>query len=121
MTPLATVEIMARERILVASVAGEVDASNVDDIRTRITAMIPNEALGVVVDLSEVRYLDSAGVGLLFELAGRLSAAGQHIRLTLPESSLVRRVLELTAVEAVAPIDTSLEASLAELEAALGT
>ena len=68
-----------------------------------------------MLDLTEVTYLDSSGIHLLFDLGRRLAARRQALRLVVPESSPMRRVLELCAVDAVAPMDPELETSLRAL------
>jgi ABC-type transporter Mla MlaB component len=62
----------------------------------------------LALDLSGVTYLDSSGIELVFELGRSLAARRQTIRLIVPETSPVRRVLELSAVESIAPIDRDL-------------
>jgi anti-anti-sigma regulatory factor len=66
-----------------------------------------------VVDLSATRYLDSAAIELLFELARRLGRRRQALRLALPSDSPLRRVLSLTDVESVAPVFDSADEALA--------
>jgi len=48
----------------VARIAGEVDASNVDDVRNRLRSLLTNRSVSLVVDLSATSYLDSAGIVL---------------------------------------------------------
>ena len=74
---------------------------------------VPNDAHGMVVDLSETRYLDSAAIELLFDLSRRLARRRQKLRLVLPESSPLRRVLALTEIETAAPLHHSLDSALA--------
>ncbi|MQA76600.1 MAG: anti-sigma factor antagonist [Solirubrobacterales bacterium] len=101
--------------VLVAKLAGEIDGSNASELRVALAERFPSAASALVLDLSEVAYLDSAGIQLLFGLGRRLAARRQAIRLVVPEGALVRRVLELCAVEAVAPIDGDLGDSLRAL------
>ena len=49
-------------------------------------------------------YLDSAGVRILFELARRMRARRQELRIAVPQDGIVRRVLVLTAVADVVPL-----------------
>ncbi len=117
MSDLAQISVAPRDRLTIVHIAGEIDSSNAATVRERVTEAVPNEVVGLVIDLSNVTYLDSAGVGLLFDIAGRLSRAGQHLRVVVPPSSLVLRVLELTAVSTVAPLDASLDEAVRGLEA----
>ena len=68
------------------------------------------------VDLSETAYLDSAGVRLLFDLAVRLHAHGQQLRLVVSDATIVRRVLILTQLDQTVPFDASVESALTACE-----
>ena len=98
-------ELSEEERVLVARVSGEVDASNASELRLVISERLPASASGLVLDLSAVTYLDSSGVHLVFDLGRRLRARRQAVRLVVPESSPVRRVLALCNVDGVAPME----------------
>ena len=98
---------------VVARLTGEIDMTNASYIGEELTGAVPNEALGLVVDLSGTRYLDSAAIELLFELARKLSRRRQELKLAMPKASPLRRVLALTDVESAASIHDSVEEALA--------
>lgn len=102
--------------VLVARIAGEVDASNAGELRLVISERLPASATGLVLDLSAVTYLDSSGVHLLFDLGRRLRARRQAVRLVVPEGAPVRRVLALCNVDGVAPMEYQLGAAIAAIE-----
>jgi anti-anti-sigma factor len=114
MTTSAEIAIERNGSIVVARLSGEIDMTNVSYIGDELTNAVPNEALGLVIDLSGTRYLDSAAIELLFELARRLDRRRQGLRLALPASSPLRRVLLLTDVQSAAPVHESVEEALAE-------
>jgi anti-anti-sigma factor len=97
----------------VAHVRGEVDASNAAELRIALVDRLSNDANGLVLNLSETSYLDSTGISLLFELARGLAARRQVLRLVVPRTAPIRRVLELCDVDSVAPMDEASEDSLA--------
>ena len=96
----------------VARIAGELDMTNCSYVREELTGAVPGEVDGMVVDLSNTLYLDSAAIELLFEMARRLSRRRQRLQIVLPEDSPLQRVLELTDVRAVAPIEPTLGAAI---------
>jgi anti-sigma B factor antagonist len=98
----------------VARVTGEVDMTNSRYVGEELTRSVPNDALQLVVDLSDTRYIDSAGIELLFDLSRRLGRRRQDLRLVLPDESPLRRVLSLTEIETAAPVHRSLDSALAE-------
>jgi anti-anti-sigma factor len=101
--------------VLVARLSGEIDMTNARYIGDELTRSVPNDAVGLVVDLSETRYLDSAAIELLFELSRGLRRRRQHLRLVLPPSSPLRGVLLLTEVQSIAPLHDELDSALAQL------
>jgi anti-anti-sigma factor len=100
--------------LVVAHLSGEVDMANAAYVHDELIRSVPNDAAGLAIDLTETRYLDSAGIALLFDLAKRLGRRRQDLRLVLPPTSPLQRVLALTEVDSVAPIHHSLDSALAE-------
>jgi anti-sigma B factor antagonist len=93
--------------VIVATVSGEVDGSNAVELGRALGGKLPSSAHGLVVDLSEVAYMDSAGIELLFGLARRLGERRQRLGLSVPAGSPVRRVLEICDISSVAPMEES--------------
>lgn len=112
---LSEVEFEERDGVLVARIAGEVDGSNAVELGRALGEKLPTSAHGLVLDLSSVDYLDSAGVELLFGLARRLGDRRQRLRLGIPASSPVRRVLEICDIGSVAPIADTVEDAAAAI------
>ena len=83
---------------VVARVTGEIDLSNADDIGTSIALEMPNHARTLVLDLSEIEYLDSAGIRLIYRLTEKLRSRGQALRLVIPASSPANDTLRLAGV-----------------------
>ena len=111
MTEHPNVTIAAADGVVVASLSGEIDLSNAAEITDALLGGVPNEALGLVIDLSEVSYIDSAGVRMLAELDHRLGWRAQALRVVAPEESRSRRVLEIAGLERVLSLDTTVEAA----------
>jgi anti-anti-sigma factor len=111
--PLAVVNLEEHGPVLVASVQGEVDLSNVDEIRELVVAAVSHDVECLILDLTGTTYLDSTGVRLLFELAERLQGRRQQLRLVVDDQALVRRVIVLTQLDQRVPLDTSVEDALA--------
>ena len=102
----ATTSLSARGGFTVAAVDGEIDISNSVDLGTELSHAVPNDARGLVLDLSGVTFIDSSGIRTLFDLAARLANHQQLLRLVLPDESQLRRtllMLQIPAVMAVFP------------------
>ena len=113
MSDLARVEGERQGTISLVRVHGEIDLSNAQEVSSAIGSAMGQEARWLVVDLSDITYLDSSGVALLLRLAERLQARRRQLHLVVPRGSPVRRVLVFTGLPRVIPVDAHLEEALA--------
>lgn len=93
--------------VLTARITGEIDLSNASELEETIVDAVPNTALGMVVDLSGVEYLDSAGVRMLVHLVERFRWRHQIMRAAAPDGSRVRGVLSMAGADGVIPVDAT--------------
>jgi anti-sigma B factor antagonist len=98
----------------VARIQGEIDASNVVWLETRLSAMLDNQSHGLIVDLADTTYLDSAGIALLFGLAATLRRHQQELRLVVISTSPIARMVALTGLASAVPTHESVEAATAD-------
>jgi anti-sigma B factor antagonist/stage II sporulation protein AA (anti-sigma F factor antagonist) len=112
------VSIDGDEEVVVARVMGEIDLASADIIGGELAEAVPNRALGLIVDLSGTSYLDSSGISLVFELAERLRRRQQQLRLVVPESAPLRRVLRIVNAGGVVPIVETVEEAALQIRAA---
>ena len=87
------------------AVGGDVDLANVDGLQQRLEAAIPNQVTSVTIDLTDVTYIDSIGMRLLFSLAARLRTAQIAVVVVAPTGSPARRVIEISGLAAVVTLD----------------
>jgi anti-sigma B factor antagonist len=106
--------------VVVAAIEGEIDLSNASAVSESIIHALPNDSLGVVVDLSEVRYIDSAGIGMFFEAIRRLAERRQTLALALPDESPVRRLLKITNLDGAATVRSTVDESVTALRLSSG-
>ena len=111
MSQLAELTVSGDRDVLVASVRGELDMSNVDDVELQIIGSVPNTALGLVLDLAETTYLDSSGVKLVFQLSDRLQVRQQVLCLAVPKDGPVRRLLHMVGAEEALNVRESVDAA----------
>jgi anti-anti-sigma factor len=115
---LAELDIGDPAEVRVAHVRGELDLSNTADIADALAIAAEQADLGIVVDMSQLRHIDSAGVRLLFDLRRRLGRHRQHLALAVPADSRIREVLEMTAVHQAMPVAASVEEAVDAVRAA---
>lgn len=95
---------------VVARLDGDLDIANVEEVRLHILDAMPGDAHGLIVDLSTVRYVDSAGVHMFFELVRKLDARRQKTAVAVPEDSPVASLLKITNVSEAVPVCTTVDA-----------
>lgn len=107
MTGPARMTLEGDGEVLTARITGEIDLSNASELEETIVDAVPNTALGMVVDLSGVEYLDSAGVRMLAHLVERFQWRQQIMRAAAPDGSRVRGVLSMAGADGIIPVDAT--------------
>jgi anti-anti-sigma factor len=71
-----------------------------ESLRDAADALIQAGRLAVLIDLHDVSYMDSAGIGAIIEVYLRLTRRGGQCKLLRP-SHVVKRVLDITRLSTV--------------------
>jgi anti-sigma B factor antagonist len=111
---LADIQFSDHERVVVARLTGEVDLSNAQSIENAIAEATPNHALGLILDVSALDYLDSAGIHLIYKLREKLRARSQILWLVIPPDSPANDALRLAGVSRNIDTADNLDAAMAE-------
>lgn len=92
-----TVAVEEHGQVVVLVVAGEVDLLTVPQFQEALTLALENRPETLVVDLSKVEFMGSAG---LAALVGAYQSAGEHTRLrVVAASTAILRPLQLTGLD----------------------
>lgn len=94
--------------VLIARLSGEIDLSNAEALGLQVATSTPPDSLGVVLDLTEVEYIDSYGIFVIHGLRQRLSDNRQALALVVPKDGRMRRAIELVGLAEVLPIKEEL-------------
>jgi anti-anti-sigma factor len=114
MPPTASVD----ASVAVVQLSGDIDLANAGPLYHEIIDAIGHDAIGLVLDLSGVEHLDSAGLRLLYRLAARLAPRRQAIRVVAAADGPVRRILTLSGFDDYAPITSTTEAAVRAIRGA---
>jgi anti-sigma B factor antagonist len=114
---LADVQISQAPHAVVARLSGEVDMSNAEEIGVTVIGATSSHARGVVLDLSDVDYLDSAGIYVIHGMRASLQARGQSLLLVIPADSPVHDALRLSGAERQGEVVEDVDAALHALDA----
>jgi anti-anti-sigma factor len=115
MNDLIGVEIEQKDDVVVARLSGELDISVAEPTGRKIADSLPSSALGVVVDMSALEFMDSSGVSMLFNLARRVGSHRPQLRVVAPAGRPVSRVLEIVEFGRAAPVDADVDSAVAEI------
>ena len=85
----------AREGKMVVIVRGEIDAHTVPQLRAVALAAVDDGMSDIELDVSELRFMDSTGIGLLVTLIRRIGPLKGTLTLR-GASPQVRRLLDMT-------------------------
>jgi anti-sigma B factor antagonist len=103
--------------VLVVTWEGDaLDAYAAPDLRTLVGSRIDEGWTRVVLDLTEVRFLDSTGLGALVHLHKRAGASGRLV--ICGAGDLVMDVLRLTRMDRALLLAPSADAAVARCRAA---
>jgi len=87
--------------LVIVAVAGEIDMSNAVRVRERIAEFVTPEDWAVVLDLSELTFIDSAGLHGVSVLAELLEERRQRLFLCVPPNGSIARTVEIIGLHSV--------------------
>ena len=90
---------------------GRFDTTGAEEINESFTQAATESGRHAIVDLSQIDFMSSRGIGVLLANANRLRKAGRKLILLSPQA-LVESALRTTRVDAVAPIAADLDEAL---------
>lgn len=115
MSALVDIRIEERGDLVIAHMSGELDLASSLTAGDTIGDAVTRDTRALVVDCSDLAFIDSSGVAMLFKLSRRLGSRRQQLRVVAPRGAAVARVLDLVDFPRAAPVDGDLSRSLAEL------
>ncbi len=101
-------------KIYVIDVIGEMDLYNAFRLKDLVKKMIASGVSSYVLNLDQVPYMDSSGIGSLLYVNTELKKRGLPLRISGVKGS-VRKVIELTRLVEHFPIVQDLDTALQQL------
>ena len=99
----------------VVTVTGELDVYTAPDLRKALGEAVGEGAMDVVVDLLNVPFVDSMGLGVLVESSKSLKGKGGVLRIVCDDRRIAR-ILEITGLDRVLVLHSTLRDALESLE-----
>lgn len=96
--------------VLIAKILGDIDHHGAKHIRDSIDSCIfDKKPESVYLDLSEVEFMDSSGLGLILGRYNTACEIGASLKIFSPSKS-VRKILELAGIERIIKIEGEIKA-----------
>jgi anti-sigma B factor antagonist len=111
MSPL---ELERVDGVPIAHVHEDIDAANAASIQQQLAHALSPDATSVIVDLSQTRYLDSAGIDMLLRLSDRLDHRRAMLILVIPDTSQLKRLAAIVGIPDAIATHSTLQAALEE-------
>ena len=96
----------------VIEVKGEIDVYTAPALREEISSLVDAEHTTIVVDLTQVSFMDSTGLGVLVGALKKVRTLGGDLSLVINEEKILK-VFRITALTQVFSIHPTLEEALA--------
>ena len=112
---LITLTVEERGEVVVAHLSGELDLASAAYTGEKIEEAVPSSARGLVVDFTELEFIDSSGIAMLFSLARKLGGRRQELRVVAVPGKPVARVLEIVEFGRAAPIHADVDGAVSEI------
>lgn len=99
-----------REGAVVVRLGGELDLYNADEVRAALMEAAESGAGRIVIEMSEVEFVDSTTLGVLVEVRSKVGRDG--LLLAAPQLE-TRRTLQVSGLDRHLPVHASVDEALA--------
>jgi anti-sigma B factor antagonist len=106
------VNVERRDGVPVVRPREDVDAANAVALREQLTECVDSGTDRLVVDLTETRYVDSAGIDMLFRLGELLRQRRAMLLLVIAADSNLARLAEIVGLAAAMPLFPTVQEAL---------
>jgi anti-sigma B factor antagonist len=107
--------------ITVFEISGRVSLGNLlQSAESAIRSLIDGGARKLVIDLTGLTSIDSAGIGTLMSCSGHMGQAAGQVRLAGAHGS-VAKVFEIVQIDRIIPLDADLVSACGNFRAAAAT
>ena len=100
--------------IAIVDLNGEIDVSHAPHLRKKFIGLLENDTKQLLINMSEVIYIDSAGLSVLIAAHRKAHDTGGSFGLINPQQP-VRQVLNITGMDKVIQIFSTVEEGIEKL------
>lgn len=99
------VVIKEEENLVKAFISGEIDAFTAPMLREKLATVQQKENLQTELEMSDVSYMDSTGLGVIVAFFKHVNANNGHVKLT-GLSTRLKRLFDITGLGEIMDIET---------------
>jgi anti-sigma B factor antagonist len=103
-----SIDVKEKESVLAVKVNGEIDAYTAPQLREKLFPLSEKEGVKMVVDLSEVNYMDSTGLGVFVGVFKNVRAHNGEFKI-VGLSERLQRLFEITGLADIIDINSQIE------------
>lgn len=101
----------AHDGYTIVWVRGEIDMATAPALLRELAEAVRAQQCRVIVDLTDVTFMDSTGLSALVLARRRAVASGGEVRL-VGASGMLRKVLRITGLDEIFPVHSTIEESI---------
>ena len=109
---MSALDIERIDGVPIAHVNEDIDAANAATTQQQLADALGPDASSLIVDLSDTRYLDSAGIDMLLRLGDRLDHRRAKLILVIPDTSQLMRLATIVGLPDAIAVHPTLLAAL---------
>lgn len=99
----------------IVAVSGEVDVYSAPALKAKVTELLGSGVTTLVIDLTDVAFLDSTGLGALVEARAATNEAGGALPLVCNQERILK-LFTITGLDGVFAIRPTVDEALASLQ-----
>ncbi|MDR1028326.1 MAG: STAS domain-containing protein [Clostridiales Family XIII bacterium] len=88
------------EDLWLLKLSGEIDISNAHHLKKQLETAYEQTRANIAIDLADLNYIDSTGLGVIIGAYGVMRGAGHRIILRRPKEN-VKKLLRITSLDKV--------------------
>jgi len=106
------IDVTQSSGVAIVAPSGDLDMATVQDVRRALAGLLDRGQSRLLVDLDDVGYIDSSGIGALIGAMKQARAAGGDVRLCALQDD-VRAIFEITRLAQAMSIHPTRQEALA--------
>lgn len=103
--------IKTEKNTLITEISGELDHHSAAKIRSEIDAAISEETKNIILDLTNLTFMDSSGIGMIMGRYKKIQHHSGKLIIVAPKPQ-VKRILEMSGLLNIITIEASIRQAL---------